>query len=142
MIMAFDTAKGHGKNILSCCGTINDTFSEYYSKSSTYNSNEDKFNEMVKLSFETINYVSKKQKSPKEVIIFHNSCAGDQVAIFKSFFLDHLSSKLKDSFGNHNTPKLCLVMVNTKTSERFFINENGGARNVQAGTLVADSIVS
>ena len=39
MIMAFDTAKGHGKNILSCCGTVNETLSEYYSKSSTYSNN-------------------------------------------------------------------------------------------------------
>ena len=48
MVMAFDTAKGYGKNILSCCGTINETFSEYYSKSSVYSNNEDKYHEMVK----------------------------------------------------------------------------------------------
>lgn len=63
--MAFDTAKAHGKNVLSCCGSINETFSEYYSKCSTFSNNEDKFIEMVKLSFETINYVSRKDKPVK-----------------------------------------------------------------------------
>lgn len=34
------------------------------------------------------------------------------------------------------------MMVNTKTSERFFVNDNNGAKNVNAGTIVADEIVS
>ena len=33
-------------------------------------------------------------------------------------------------------------MVNTKTNERFFANDNSGVKNVQAGTLVSDQIVS
>lgn len=33
-------------------------------------------------------------------------------------------------------------MVNTKTSERFFANDNSGAKNVNAGTLVCEDIVS
>lgn len=33
-------------------------------------------------------------------------------------------------------------MVNTKTSERFFVNGNNGIQNVNAGTIVADEIVS
>lgn len=43
---------------------------------------------MVKLSFEIINYTAKKNsKCPKEVIIFHNSCTGDQVTLFRNFYL-------------------------------------------------------
>jgi len=48
-----------------------------------------------------------------------------------------LNKKLKESFGSDRAPSLSLVMVNTKTSERFFVNENNGVRNVQAGTIVA-----
>ena len=33
-------------------------------------------------------------------------------------------------------------MVNTKTSERFFAEDNRGINNVQAGTLVSSDIVS
>lgn len=33
-------------------------------------------------------------------------------------------------------------MVNTKTNERFFVGEGNNARNVNAGTIVADDIVS
>ena len=97
---------------------------------------------MVKLSFEIINYSSKKnQKCPKDIVIFHNSCSFDQVSLFKNFFLDTLTNKLSESFGGQ-CPKMCLVMVNTKTSERFFLNDNRGTQNVQAGTIVADDIVS
>lgn len=50
-------------------------------------------------------------------------------------------TKLTESFGGQ-CPKLSLVMVNTKTNERFFLNDHSGAKNVQAGTIVADDIVS
>lgn len=76
------------------------------------------------------------------MVIFHNSCTGDQISIFKSFFLDTLNKKLKETFGSDKAPNLSLIMVNTKTSERFFVNENNGVRNVQAGTIVAEDIVS
>lgn len=100
MIMAFDSAKGHRGNSIVCCATINDTFSSYYSKTSKFSNNEDKFNEMVKLSLECINYYSKKNsRNPKELIIFHNSCTGDQMSLFRNFFLETLMAKLKDAFG-------------------------------------------
>lgn len=51
MIMAFDNAKGRNGNSIVCCATVNDTFSSYYSKASKFSNNEDKFQEMVKLSF-------------------------------------------------------------------------------------------
>lgn len=55
---------------------------------------------MVKLSLEAINYYSKKNsKNPKELIIFHNSCTGDQMSLFRNFFLETLMAKLKDAFG-------------------------------------------
>jgi hypothetical protein len=116
MIMAFDTAKGPKKSCIACCATVNENFSLYYSKSSTYSNNEDKFSEMVKLSFEAINfYVKKNMKTPKEVLIFHNSCTGDQVALFTNFFLTGLTNKLNESF-TIGIPHLSLIMVNTKTS--------------------------
>lgn len=36
MIMAFDTAKVGNKNILSCCATVNETFSSVSSKTAIY----------------------------------------------------------------------------------------------------------
>lgn len=43
MIMGFDHAKGKRGNSIVCCATINDTFSSYYSKTSNFSNNEDKF---------------------------------------------------------------------------------------------------
>ena len=51
MIMAFDNAKGQRSNRLSCCATVNDTFSSVYSKLGSYSENHEKYSEMVKLSF-------------------------------------------------------------------------------------------
>jgi hypothetical protein len=117
MIMAFDNAKGSKKNCISCCASVNDNFSHYYSQFSTYANNEEKFCEMVKLSFEIITYYSKRnQRMPKEVLIFHNSCAGDQVTLFTNYFLNTLTNKLKDAFGSDMVPNISLIMVNTKTS--------------------------
>lgn len=61
MIMAFDNAKGRGEYSIVCCATVNETFSSYYSKASKFNNNEDKFQEMVKLSLEG----KKNSKCPK-----------------------------------------------------------------------------
>lgn len=64
MIMAFDNAKSHRGNCLSCCATVNETFSSYYSQSSNFTNNESKFTEMVKLSFEAINFYAKRNSRP------------------------------------------------------------------------------
>ena len=72
---------------------------------------------MVKLSLEAVNYYSKKNsRNPKELIIFHNSCTGDQMSLFRNFFLETLVDKLKDAAGESNVPKITLIMVNTKTN--------------------------
>jgi hypothetical protein len=60
------------------------------------------------------------------------------MALFRNFFIETLISKLNDAFGNNNAPRMSLIMVNTKTSERFFTQDRGGARNVNAGTIVAN----
>lgn len=117
MIMAFDNAKGPKGNCLSCCATINDTFSTYFSQFSAYFNNQDRYNSMVKLFVGAISeYVRKNQKPPEEVIVFHNSCSGDQIKVFVDFFLNTLTCKLVDSFGQKMIPRLSLIMVNTKTN--------------------------
>lgn len=117
MVVAFDQAKGPGGNCIVCCATVNETFSSYYSKASRYSSDQDKFNEMVKLSMEAVNYYSKKNsRCPKELVMFHNSCTGDQVNLFRNFFLETLVQKLKDSSTGSSIPNISLVMVNTKTN--------------------------
>ena len=140
MIMAFDTAKANGKNILSCVGTVNESFSNFYAKSSQFTDVNDKFNEMVKLSLDGINYCIKKNNTIKEIIIFHNSCTEDQARIFINFFLTNLKTNLQETI--QSLPSITLVMVNTKTSERFFASDNRGVSNPQAGTLISESIVS
>lgn len=55
MMIAFDTAKAMNQNIISCIATTNDSFSLFFAKASQYNDNNEKFNEMVKLSVEGIN---------------------------------------------------------------------------------------
>ena len=95
MMIAFDTSKANGKNIISCVGTANESFSNFFAKSGHYSDNTDKFNEMVKLSFQAITFSAKKNsKNPKEVIIFHNSCTEDQASLFRDFFLNGLKRNL------------------------------------------------
>ena len=50
MIMAFDTAKGSKGTIISCCATINSTFSSVFSKTSSFSNTEGRYQEMLKLS--------------------------------------------------------------------------------------------
>lgn len=95
---------------------------------------------MKKLTISIISEYSRKNNNPpKEIIIFHNSSSGDQVKIYKEFFIDILNQELEKSNTN---AAITFIMVNTKTNERFFSQDHSGAKNVQAGTLVSDDIVS
>lgn len=141
MLIAFDTAKANGKNVISCVATANESFSNFYAKSSLYSDNNDKFNEMVKLCFQGINFCAKKNSSNiREVIIFHNSCTEDQATLFREFFLDGLKRNMQEL--GRELPNVTLVMVNTKTNERFFASDSRGYSNPLAGTLISESIVS
>lgn len=140
--MAFDKAKGPKNTVLSCCATLNDSFSSIYSKTASFSSDEEKFQAMRKLSLQIIQeYARKNNRAPEEIIMFHNSSSGDQVKIFREFFLDGVIQELDQSYKSRKCA-VTFVMVNTKTSQRFFSDENSGVRNVQAGTLVSDDIVS
>lgn len=142
MIIAFDSAKGKGKNIISCITTLNDTFSNFFAKSAEYDQMQDKFSEMVKLSFEGINYcIQKTSSAPREIIILHNSCTNDQASLFRDYFLTALKKNMESAL-TQKLPSFTLVMINTKTSERFFTPDNRGVSNPQAGTLVSENIVS
>lgn len=54
MIMAFDTAKSIKGSILSCCATLNSTFSSVFSKTAFFSSTEAKYHEMKKISMSII----------------------------------------------------------------------------------------
>jgi hypothetical protein len=62
------------------------------------------------------------------------------MSLFLDFFVKNLKTKLSDIYGE-KTPSLTLVLVNVRTSERFF-TEGDNARNVPAGTLIASDIVT
>ena len=73
--------------------------------------------------------------------MFHNSSSADQIKTYREFFLDDLVENLDKSYQAGEVA-VTFIMVNTKTSERFFTGDNSGVKNAQAGTLVSDQIVS
>lgn len=75
---------------------------------------------------------------PKDIILFLNAVSGDQVKQFKEYFIDEFLKKT-ESIYHEKSPTLQVIMVNTKTSERFF-TESGD--NVRAGTFINTDIVS
>ena len=86
-------------------------------------------------------YVARNKQAPEEIIAFANSCSTDQMQLYQEYFLSPASEKLGQIYGN-NKPKLTFVLANTKTSERFFSTQGGNIRNVPAGTIVSENIVS
>ncbi len=54
-------------------------------------------------------------------------------------FVEPLVKQLEGLYST-NIPNLTVIMVNTKTSERFFTD--GQAKNVTAGTLISEGLVS
>jgi hypothetical protein len=88
MLAAYDNGKVGGKNVLGLCATINSTYSSIFSATGVYESNQHRFGKMVEILISAINsYVQRNGKPPKEIIIFQNSCSGDQVSLFHEFFI-------------------------------------------------------
>lgn len=85
-------------------------------------------------------YISRNSKVPKEIIIFQNSCTGDQISLFHEFYIEPLRAKIQEAFNQEI--KMTMIMINVKTNERFFANDNRGIGNVEAGTLVSSGLVS
>jgi hypothetical protein len=60
--------------------------------------------------------------------------------MFQEFYIAATKSRLTEIYAD-KTPSITMVMVNVKTSERFF-TEGDNVRNVPAGTLVSSEIVT
>lgn len=142
MLAAFDNAKQGNKNVMSGVATINSTFSSICSKISEYTDINDKLNCMMGMMLKLIDsYLKRNKQTPKEVVIFANSCSNDQMNLYHEFMINPLKSKLEEIYLE-NKPSITLVLVNTKTNERFFQSQGNGVRNVPAGTIISENIVS
>jgi len=60
-------------------------------------------------------YIDRNTKSPKQIVVFMSTCPGDQVALYKEFYVDRLYQRLNELYPG-NEIKLTLIMVNVKTS--------------------------
>jgi hypothetical protein len=85
--------------------------------------------------------VKRNKNPPREICVFMNSCSGDQVNIYHEQIVAPFIKHIQDNYSNH-TVALTLIMVNLKTSERFFMGSKDNASNVPAGTLVNKELVS
>lgn len=141
MMLAFETVKAGKLTTLGMCATLNKTFSSIYSKTETFESIERKFSTMTKLTLSAVEaYAHRNKQPPEEVLVFNSSASNDQIKMFQEFYTIPLKEKLGEIYDK-KAPLLTLVMVNVKTSERFF-TEGENCRNVPAGTVVSTDIVS
>jgi hypothetical protein len=71
---------------------------------------------MVSVTLNCIqSYTTRNKGHPNEIIVFMNSCTGDQVILYKQLYIDSLNTKLNEIYGTTDI-KLTVVMVNTKNS--------------------------
>ena len=141
MILAFETVSAGRKTTLGMCATLNATFSSIFSRTDTYESIDRKFTAMLNLTMNAIDaYAHRNKQPPSDVIIFNSSTSNDQMKMFQEFYTIPLKEKLNEIY-KEKCPSLTMVMVNVKTSERFF-TEGNNAQNVPAGTIVSTDIVS
>ena len=141
MILAFETVKAGKKTTLGMCATLNATFSSIFSRTETYESMDRKFTSMLNLTMNAVDaYAHRNKQPPVDLIIFNSSTSNDQMKMFQEFYTIPLNEKLHEVYKD-KSPALTMVMVNVKTSERFF-TEGNNAQNVPAGTVVCSDIVS
>lgn len=141
MLIGFDTANVCKGTFLAATATINSTFSSLHTRSKFFPRPEDKFKAMKELTLACIAaYADRNRSPPREVVVFLNSCTGDQVSIYQDLCFKRLMPELQEIYKR--SLSVTAVMVNVKNSERFFLGEGGSSRNVPAGTLVNEGMVS
>lgn len=119
MIMAFETVKDKAST-LGMCATLNSTFTSIFSRTTTFSKPEQKFNSMVSLTLSAIAaYVHRNKEPPTELVIFHSSTSGDQIPMFIQFYINIVKNSMLEIY-TEKAPTITMVMVNVKTSERFF----------------------
>jgi hypothetical protein len=97
---------------------------------------------MLSLTLKAVDaYLHRNKEVPSEVIIFNSSTSNDQIIMFQDYFVKPLKNKLEEAYKDKFIA-ITLVMINVKTSERFFTDGDSNARNVPAGTLISTDIVS
>lgn len=121
MLLAFDTAKVHNSTLLAACATNNSTFSNVYSCTKIFDNPNDKFNTMRDLMIQCIGaYVSRNKSPPKDVVVFLNSCSGDQISIYHENYINPVKEKLREIYKDKQV-NMTIIMLNLKVNERFFI---------------------
>lgn len=86
-------------------------------------------------------YVHRNKDPPSEVIVFANSVSTDLLKQYQEYFIVPTLEKLEEIYKDKK-PSITLVLVNTKSNERFFQMQGGSAKNVPAGTIISENIVS
>jgi len=141
MLVAFETVKAGKATTLGMCATLNSAFSSIFSRTETFENMDKKFSTMLSMTMNAVEaYAHRNKKPAEELVIFHSSASNDQVKLFQEYYTNALKDKMEEIY-HEKAPRITMVMVNVKTSERFF-SEGDNARNVPAGTVVASSVVS
>lgn len=97
---------------------------------------------MLSLTLKAVDaYLHRNKEVPSEVIIFNSSTSNDQIIMFQDYFIKPLKNKLEETYKDKSIA-ITLVMINVKSSERFFTEGDSNVRNVPAGTLISTDIVS
>lgn len=142
MLAAFDNAKMNGKNVLAGVATVNSTYSSISSKIEEYKDTNDKMHCMMTVLVKLVDsYVHRNKEPPSQIVIFANSASTDLLKLYQEFFIAPTIDKLEQVYKDKK-PALTLVLINTKSNERFFQMQGSSAKNVPAGTIISENIVS
>ena len=97
---------------------------------------------MLSLTLKAVDaYLHRNKEVPSELIIFNSSTSNDQIIMFQDYFIKPLKNKMEEAYKDKFIA-ITLVMINVKSSERFFTEGDTNVRNVPAGTLISTDIVS
>ena len=96
---------------------------------------------MLSLTLKAVDaYLHRNKEVPSELIIFNSSTSNDQIIMFQDYFIKPLKNKMEEAYKDKSIA-ITLVMINVKSSERFFTEGDINVRNVPAGTLISTDIV-
>ena len=137
MVIGVDSSHFNKQTAVAMVSTIDDTFADFYNKEEILKEEKKEIYQYCVSSFieEAISfYISKSRKKPKNIIIYRQGISDNLINILKGEIIQI------EQVCKKNNILFYYILVNTKTTFKFFEKSGDQYYNPDAGLLVIDGV--
>jgi hypothetical protein len=143
MLVGVDSCpdKNSKNKIIGFCASLNESHTKYFSSTIVQDSSSTVLEKMKELMCKSIKAFTDENKcAPDEIIVLRDGCSSGEIRSIRESEVNNSLEALK--LVESKRISLTYIIIDKKTSQKFFGQYNGNACNPQAGTLISSDLVS